>query len=1698
DNQIIGWDNDIPVVTLDLVVNGNTATIKATLDYSYTHHADITGDDLAALGQVSVLALDSDGDSAAGTVEISISDDVPAITALAPVVGMLIVDESNLAVNATADYKSLFNIAMGADVPGSMTFAFQVTTASGLIDVATGAKIILQSLGNIVEGRLAGSPTTVAFRLSVGPDGQATLDQMRAVQHADPANADDSVSLSATLIRLVATVTDADGDQASAMVYVGSTLAFRDDGPSIEVAQVDTNSILLATQDGETRGAAFDVATADLASAFIVTGTSYGADGQQGAGTVTWSYALALGTAVPASGLTSDGLPITLALVAGTVVGSAGGNPVFSVAVDPATGIVTLTQFAEIDHSLPGSSTNFASQFAELGSNLIQLMGTATIYDRDGDASSATVGVDLGGNIRFADDGPAISATGDAPLLLVDESDFSVNAVANLSSLFAPMLDFGADGEGSVAFALGASAGPSGLVDALTGEAVILSSVGGVVYGRTSASEVFRISVAADGTVTFDQSRAILHVPDTGPDQEKSLAPNLVTLTATVTDGDGDTASSTADISSYLVIRDDGPQAINDEDNVARDGQTFADGNVLTALGGIDDNGADGAPDSPGADGGLYVAGVAFGATTGTVGAALAGEYGFLTLAADGSYQYLLDPADPAVAALGANETLTDSFTYTVKDADGDSSTATITISITGANDFPIARADTNWVLDGPGGSDPTAVGNVLHDLPHPGAPSGNFADTADNDPNLEPITVTSAGTYAGLYGTLVIGSNGAYTYTLNEDHPLVNALNAGQTLVENFGYTVSDGLLAVDSTLSITVYGSNDVPVIGAVVARVSEEGLLGGIADAAPNATLDTTNSHVFAGTLPISDVDAGQSLSVTLGDPGAVLTAGGVPVTWAGVGTGTLIGSAGGSEVIRVTLAPGGAYTVTLSHGIDHPNVALEDLKEFSIPVSVSDGVVTTVNATAITVIIEDDAPVATGETGSSSQPQQDVNTLFILDFSDSIDATELDTMLSAVKHALTQLDNAASGELGISFVIFSSGSFASPNFTTAADANLYLDSLNPAVGGVRPEEIGLNTNYTGAIQTALANFTPVEGASNQVFFLSDGNPNQSVQFGGFPPSVINSLTAATATAWNTFIDANAINVTAIGIDNNPLQPLSIQRLSDVDLNDAPGNQPILVNDFEDLVATLLEVIVPDMVSGDLDANDAYGGDGGHILAITIGAVTYTWDGASSISVSSGGAISGTSLNAVATPMGGALTLDFATGQYFYQPPTPIIATATEVFSYVIVDNDGDRATASLSVTITAAVPPVVIDLDGDGVEFVSSAAGVHFDYNGDGTAESTAWVGADDGLLVIDKNSDGKVNDGSEVVFGFGGLSDLAGLAARYDSNGDGKLEATDIEFAKFAVWRDADSDGVTDEGELQSLATAGIASISLVSDGRGYSAAGGEVTVVGEATYVRSDGSTGRLADASFATNFVNDPQRQAAAASGMGTALIAAGLVAAFPLAARVSEAPLLDNHELDDTLVLKSHMVEPTSNERADDTDVQGHYLGGDAAPEIDPAVGSARHFAGNEQENLPDEDLGSSISTRGQLPGVSDQAMLDGAGTGPGSGSGAGRAGPFASAGDEALMMAAAPLQASPGVPDPVREIIEDALEGRTVDLDALLGPRDVAELALSQFLFQDPANGFFADNDMFSLGSHFGPDIAEQHVVVQMEQAAAVGHA
>ncbi|WP_168187707.1 DUF5801 repeats-in-toxin domain-containing protein, partial [Pseudomonas sp. HMSC75E02] len=84
------------------------------------------------------------------------------------------------------------------------------------------------------------------------------------------------------------------------------------------------------------------------------------------------------------------------------------------------SGNVTLTQYAEIDHALPGATSNYATQQTSLGTGLVSLQASATITDYDGDKASSTASLDLGNKVAFDDDGPSIciDLSGKVPVLL--------------------------------------------------------------------------------------------------------------------------------------------------------------------------------------------------------------------------------------------------------------------------------------------------------------------------------------------------------------------------------------------------------------------------------------------------------------------------------------------------------------------------------------------------------------------------------------------------------------------------------------------------------------------------------------------------------------------------------------------------------------------------------------------------------------------------------------------------------------------------------------------------------------------------------------------------------------------------------------------------------------------------------------------------------------------------------------------------------------------------------------------------------------------------------------------------------------------------------------------------------------------------------------------------------------------------------
>jgi hypothetical protein len=167
----------------------------------------------------------------------------------------------------------------------------------------------------------------------------------------------------------------------------------------------------------------------------------------------------------------------------------------------------------------------------------------------------------------------------------------------------------------------------------------------------------------------------------------------------------------------------------------------------------------------------------------------------------------------------------------------------------------------------------------------------------------------------------------------------------------------------------------------------------------------------------------------------------------------------------------------------------------------------------------------------------------------------------------------------------------------------------------------------------------------------------------------------------------------------------------------------------------------------------------------------------------------------------------------------------------------------------------LPPIVLDLNGDG-QFMANIS-VSFDVDGNGMRDRVGWIGAGDAFLVLDRNLNGSIDSGAELSFVGdkpGALTDLEGLTA-FDSNQDGRFDALDARFADFAVWQDADQDGVSESGEMKSLAEAGIASLSLAGTPASVAAAdSASHALLGTSTFTRTNGQTGQLGDVALRWN----------------------------------------------------------------------------------------------------------------------------------------------------------------------------------------------------------------------------------------------------
>ncbi|MBF0339823.1 MAG: tandem-95 repeat protein [Magnetococcales bacterium] len=174
------------------------------------------------------------------------------------------------------------------------------------------------------------------------------------------------------------------------------------------------------------------------------------------------------------------------------------------------------------------------------------------------------------------------------------------------------------------------------------------------------------------------------------------------------------------------------------------------------------------------------------------------------------------------------------------------------------------------------------------------------------------------------------------------------------------------------------------------------------------------------------------------------------------------------------------------------------------------------------------------------------------------------------------------------------------------------------------------------------------------------------------------------------------------------------------------------------------------------------------------------------------------------------------------------------------------------ATLVPCPTGLSDPLVLDLNGDGVHLLGKEAGILFDQTGDHVADPTGWLDAGDGLLVLDRNQDGRIDGIGEVVSNWtapGTQTSLDSLAT-LDDNHDGQITVQDAAYHELQVWVDRSQDGHTDPGELFSLESLGIASLHTQPEQlTSISSQGNLITAT--TAFTRTDGTSGTMAEVQF-------------------------------------------------------------------------------------------------------------------------------------------------------------------------------------------------------------------------------------------------------
>jgi hypothetical protein len=175
-----------------------------------------------------------------------------------------------------------------------------------------------------------------------------------------------------------------------------------------------------------------------------------------------------------------------------------------------------------------------------------------------------------------------------------------------------------------------------------------------------------------------------------------------------------------------------------------------------------------------------------------------------------------------------------------------------------------------------------------------------------------------------------------------------------------------------------------------------------------------------------------------------------------------------------------------------------------------------------------------------------------------------------------------------------------------------------------------------------------------------------------------------------------------------------------------------------------------------------------------------------------------------------------------------PIPHLGSCSSAFANkcLMYGGDYDFETCTCSGCAECGGSPILIDVKGDGFRLTGASAGVSFDLEANGLPQRWSWTGenSDDAWLALDRNSNGTIDDGSELFGNFTHqpISDTPNgfkALAEFDSfarggNGDGVIDQNDAIYSSLHLWQDSNHNGVSEANELHTLSELGVKTIEL--------------------------------------------------------------------------------------------------------------------------------------------------------------------------------------------------------------------------------------------------------------------------------------------